>query len=92
VVGLELISDDCITRWAKLMGPDNPKDAKKESPNSIRALFGEDSLKNAVHGSETQSAAQKELDFVFSNKSKLRVTAVVTIELSFLQQLHVLPN
>ena len=90
IVGLELINDDCITRWAKLMGPENPKSAKKDSPNSLRALFGEDGMKNAVHGSESQAVAQKELDFVFSNKSKLKVSIKVTVEPCILQQLHLL--
>lgn len=74
------------------MGPDNPKDAKKESPNSIRALFGEDAIKNAIYGSESQTGAQKELDFTFSSKSKLRVAVVSNLEPSLLQQLYLLRN
>lgn len=41
VVGMELVSEDSIAKWRKLLGPTDPKTARKESPQSIRALFGE---------------------------------------------------
>ncbi len=59
VVGLELVADDCITKWRRLIGPTKPKEAKQNSPNSIRALFGEEGVKNAVHGSDSQTSAQR---------------------------------
>ena len=51
VVALELISDDCILNWLKIIGNPNSKIAKNESPESIRAIYGTDFIKNAVHGS-----------------------------------------
>lgn len=40
VVGLELVAEDSVAKWRKLLGPTDPKKAKVESPNSIRALYG----------------------------------------------------
>ena len=28
VVGLELVADDCVNKWRKLLGPTNPVNAK----------------------------------------------------------------
>ena len=38
VVGMELIADNCISKWRNMLGP--PKDAKINNPNSIRAQYG----------------------------------------------------
>ena len=59
VVGLELVADDCIAKWRKLLGPTSPAQAKKESPNSIRAKFGTEGPLNAAHGSDSASSAQR---------------------------------
>ena len=37
-------------------------------PNSIRALFGTDGTKNAVHGSDSNESASRELNFMFGNQ------------------------
>lgn len=54
VVAMELVSDDCIAKWRGLIGPTNCHVARAEAPNSIRALFGTDGTKNAVHGSDSR--------------------------------------
>ncbi|CAI7994440.1 Thioredoxin domain-containing protein 3 homolog [Geodia barretti] len=54
-----LSREDAVSGWRALMGPLDPEEAKKENPNSIRALFGESMLANAVHGSSTAEKAQK---------------------------------
>ena len=72
-VGMELVASDAVAKWRALLGPTDPKTAKKESPGSIRALYGVEGPRNACHGSDSLTSAQRELDFVFSQKSKLRV-------------------
>lgn len=42
VVGMELVHNDCIAEWRKYIGPTNTAIAKKDSPDSIRAIFGTD--------------------------------------------------
>lgn len=75
VVGLELVSDNCVAKWRELLGPTNPQQAKSESPNSIRALFGEEGVRNSAHGSDSSSSAVRELEFFFSEKSSLNCPA-----------------
>jgi nucleoside-diphosphate kinase len=57
VVGLELVADDCVAKWRRLLGPTSPAQAKKESPNSIRAKFGKEGVQNAAHGSDSPASA-----------------------------------
>lgn len=53
IVALELVADDAVNKWRTLIGPTNTEKAKKEAPNSLRARFGTDQTKNAVHGSDS---------------------------------------
>ena len=65
VIALEIAGADAIKRWQTMMGPENPSDAKTTSPDSLRALYGQDLIKNVVHGSATVSQAQAEIQFFF---------------------------
>ena len=65
---------DAVSVWRELMGPSDPVAARAaaeaahpldDSHWHIRALFGTDALRNAVHGARTASAAERELDFFF---------------------------
>jgi len=75
IVGMELISENSIQKWRTLIGPTNCQVARIEAPNSIRALFGEEGVRNSVHGSDSPGSAQREIDFFFGEKSKLKPTA-----------------
>lgn len=55
-----LKGDDAIVRYRALMGATNPKDA---APNTLRALYGTDVERNAVHGSDAPQTAAGEIDF-----------------------------
>jgi nucleoside-diphosphate kinase len=61
VVGMELVSDDCIKKWRQLLGPTNCQIARVEAPQSIRAQFGTEGVRNACHGSDSrrQSLTQR---------------------------------
>lgn len=37
IVGMELVNNDAITNWRKLIGPTCPNKAREEDPKSIRA-------------------------------------------------------
>eukprot|EP00931_Biecheleriopsis_adriatica_P024991 TRINITY_DN1544_c0_g1_i1.p1 TRINITY_DN1544_c0_g1~~TRINITY_DN1544_c0_g1_i1.p1 ORF type:complete len:1441 (-),score=400.02 TRINITY_DN1544_c0_g1_i1:104-4426(-) len=56
---------EAIAVWNQLMGDASVKVARKTSPGSIRARFGRDGQRNAVHGSENQKAALREIRFFF---------------------------
>ena len=66
VVGMELVAENAVTKWRQLMGPTSPLVAKTDAPNSIRALFGTEGTHNAVHGSDSATSANRELNFFFS--------------------------
>ncbi|XP_017547433.1 nucleoside diphosphate kinase homolog 5 [Pygocentrus nattereri] len=67
VVALALARHQAISTWKALMGPANSTKAKETHPDSLRAKYGTSELRNAVHGSETFSAAERELKFMFPN-------------------------
>lgn len=71
-VALELVGRDAISSWRSIIGPTNSEKAREESPNSIRAHFGTDGTKNAVHGSDSNSSASRELDFFFGKNSLVK--------------------
>lgn len=73
-VAMELIGKDAVSRWRTLMGPTNTQKAQEEAPESIRAQFGTDGTRNAVHGSDSSESAAKELELFFG--SKIPTTAI----------------
>ncbi|CAB1112844.1 unnamed protein product [Ectocarpus sp. CCAP 1310/34] len=48
-----------------LAGPADPKEAKERAPRSLRAIYGEDTVNNAVHASASVKSATRELNFWF---------------------------
>ncbi|MED6265091.1 Nucleoside diphosphate kinase 7, partial [Characodon lateralis] len=65
VVALELMGDEAISIWKRLLGPADSALARKEAPQSVRAQFGTDAVKNVCHGSESLVAVARELEFFF---------------------------
>jgi nucleoside-diphosphate kinase len=66
VIGLELVAEDAVLQWRRLIGPTNANTARTDAPRSIRALFGEGGTKNAVHGSDSPASAAREVDYFFN--------------------------
>ncbi|KAJ2819008.1 hypothetical protein GGI24_004922, partial [Coemansia furcata] len=64
-IALLLEGDDVVRGWRMMVGPTSPAAARQEMPMSIRALLGDDGLRNAVHGSDSAESAQRELGFFF---------------------------
>lgn len=62
VVGLILEGDHAVQRVREVMGATNPE---KAAPGTIRACFGTNIEKNAVHGSDSVESANKEIQFFF---------------------------
>jgi nucleoside diphosphate kinase len=49
VTGLELVGENAIQSLQELVGPSSPSQAQREDPHTVRARFGQDDLRNAVH-------------------------------------------
>ncbi|KAJ2498215.1 hypothetical protein IWW47_003512, partial [Coemansia sp. RSA 2052] len=64
-IALLLEGDDVVRGWRMMAGPTSPAAARQQVPHSIRALLGDDCPRNAVHGSDSAEAAQRELAFFF---------------------------
>jgi nucleoside-diphosphate kinase len=55
--------EDAIMRWRELMGVTDPA---KAAPGTLRRKFGDDLTRNAVHGSDAASTAEREVHYFFS--------------------------
>lgn len=64
---LLLTKENAVEDWRVMMGPTDPKKAKEESPNSLRARFASDILRNSVHGSSNEQHAEEKIHFIFSD-------------------------
>jgi nucleoside-diphosphate kinase len=62
-VVMALEGENAIARYRELMGP---TDSKKAPPGTIRAKYGTDIEKNAVHGSDAPDTARFELAYFFT--------------------------
>ncbi|XP_053321374.1 nucleoside diphosphate kinase homolog 5 [Spea bombifrons] len=65
VVAFMLSRHNAISYWKELIGPSNSLKAKETHPYSLRALYGTDDLRNAVHGSNCFISAEREIRFMF---------------------------
>ena len=63
VVAMVLEGEEAIRRWRDLMGVTDPA---KAAPGTLRAEFGADIEKNAVHGSDAPETAAFETAYFFS--------------------------
>lgn len=66
VVVMELAKDNAIQSWRELIGPTNSRKAREIAPDTIRAKYGTDEQCNAVHGSDSEASAERELRFFFN--------------------------
>lgn len=54
-----------ITYWRELIGPTNTIKARQTHPDCLRAIYGTDDQRNALHGSDSFASAQREIRFFF---------------------------
>lgn len=57
---------NAVAEWKKMMGAVDPEEAKLLSPNSLRAKYGIDILRNAVHGASNLSEATTVISSIFT--------------------------
>lgn len=62
---------DLVERFRDFVGPVSPQLAKVVRPNSLRALFGEDEVKNGIHSTDLSEDAQMECKYFFNTLANL---------------------
>lgn len=62
VLLLVLEGENGVEKWRKLMGATDPA---KAAPGTIRKLYGDSIEANSTHGSESLTAANREISFFF---------------------------
>lgn len=79
IIAAELIGEDAVNKWRTLIGPKDPAVARKDAPDSLRAIYGQELVSNGFHGSDTEAEVDYEMNFFFpkrgSNKRSPDTTA-----------------
>lgn len=68
VVVAALERSDAVARLREVMGA---TDSRKAAPGTVRARFGTDIERNAIHGSDSPENARREVAFFFSEAELL---------------------
>ncbi len=53
--------EDVVNQWRQDVGPNDPNEAKKVKPDSLRAQYATDKLMNALHSSDTRESAMRQV-------------------------------
>jgi len=98
-VGLEVIKDGGIDDLKSLLGPENSLNAKNVAPQSVRALYGKDNMRNAVHSSDSPEHSYYESSYFFNTGKysgqktlNCQVTAILNNCSLLLIKPHILQN
>ena len=67
-----------ITEFREFVGPLNPDLARNVRPQSLRALFGKTTTKNAVHCTDLTDDGDMECGYLFQTLAGLEVQKVQT--------------
>lgn len=70
IIPMELVGENAVERWGKVLGPLDPEEARQTTPGSLRALYGVKKDSNAFHGSLSPENAAREKEFFFPSTSE----------------------
>jgi len=88
VIALCLSKDNAVMSWNEVCGPAEPKEARKSAPNSLRALYGTDLIRNCVHASADAAAAEREIDLIFFDMFAGEQTTLAVIKPNLDDEYH----
>lgn len=70
VLAVELLGSEAVAVVRRLLGPADVIQARKDDPGSLRARFGTDATRNALHAASSTAAADREAQFFFSTPTR----------------------
>jgi len=76
IVAFVLEKENAIADYRTLMGATDPA---KAAPGTLRALFGQNVERNAVHGSDSPESARREIAFFFAEAELLPAPTAITV-------------
>lgn len=59
LLAILLMNENAVCALQEAMGPTDPMEARKVSPKSIRALYGESTIVNVIHGTADDAELEK---------------------------------
>lgn len=65
VIALEIGGNNARTTFRDFVGPADPEIARTLRPNTLRAKFGVNKIKNAVHCTDLEDDSPLELEYFF---------------------------
>ncbi|XP_074647513.1 nucleoside diphosphate kinase homolog 5-like [Tubulanus polymorphus] len=65
IIPMVIAKEGAISHWRTLIGPTNTLKARQTHPDCLRAIYGTDDQRNALHGSDCFSSAEREIRFFF---------------------------
>lgn len=65
VIAMEIRQEAVVEKLRKFCGPHDPAEAKGMNPQSLRAQFGDDKVRNAVHCTDLEEDGLLECEYFF---------------------------
>ncbi|KAG1658644.1 hypothetical protein FOA52_006406 [Chlamydomonas sp. UWO 241] len=65
VLALVMTRRHAVRAWVELAGPSDPEEARRTRPRSLRAVYGTDAVRNALHAPASPADAQRSIRALF---------------------------
>ena len=78
IVAFQLMRERAVSKWQELLGPDDPSLARKIAPDSLRAQFGTNEIRNGFYASKSAELAEKGVKFFFGTRRMGKSTALLS--------------
>lgn len=79
VIVMELIADNAYDKLVEICGPEDPLIAKEKAADTMRALYGIDLIKNAIHFTDKIENINREVKFFFSPEEMIKQNLVFSL-------------
>jgi len=81
---MEMVTNRGTDKFKTLCGPENPDEARKTAPESIRALYGIDEIRNAIYYTIDKKKSDEDIAFFFPPSHIKRFSGTISLTKSTL--------